>query len=590
MHEIDVCTVRSKWQHENDPTWLSEVEVMVANIIQKLLLLTNITIPAHISVEQIRRFKTLYSSIGLHCRYSSCKHQCVTYRSETERRKHELAHVRSYKCMECDFAERPFISRQDLRKHQEKYHMTTVDFAIPLQIRSLATNSLPPLRRKTQKLGVRNSNVGLSPIDQTFPNDLPTTISNAAIDVHQDPQATRTYAAMSKDLSLTVTYPRDDMETFGSGDLASTSCTEFVVAHKLESVDTPKAVHSPEICSITEATFPIGELIQTAAETSYDNPLRIDNIGESHHEPGTCNNKPSNDIGVGYVEDSAESILRFGDSDSNRESIESCVARYTRLAAIVHLQTHRKTDIDISIDDEVERIERCTSFGLCSEWDAYSSCLWNCWSYSIGSYFAATFANENAIPGISKEDIERRLVKLISEISTTVGNTFYAFLSSRTTFLPQEMIRFERAIKLDGDAAMDLPTFLEKFKMWGPKHLQEYHQRSMSKLHAYSDVDEDDVAHWLYNFIGKCIYNGLYVYHFPRGEYFQDSIRQERIRAHSDLWAYMLHLVHSDHKPVHRPVGIDVEGFTYYVLSLLCKNRRPTVMVKSLKEYLKPSK
>ena len=94
MHEIDKFTVRSKWQHENDPTWLSEVEVQVAKLIQKLLL-TNITIPANLSVDQIRRFKTLYSSIGLYCRYSSCKHQSVTYRSEIERRKHEVTHVRS---------------------------------------------------------------------------------------------------------------------------------------------------------------------------------------------------------------------------------------------------------------------------------------------------------------------------------------------------------------------------------------------------------------------------------------------------------------------------------------------------------------
>ena len=191
MHEIDTFTVRSKWQHENDPTWLSEVEVQVSKVIQKLVRLTNITIPAHVSVDQVRRFKTLYSSIGLYCRYSSCKHQSVTYRSEIERRKHEITHVRSYRCTECDFAERLFTSRQELRKHQEKYHMTTVDFVIPLQIRSLATKSLPPLRRKTQRLGARESSVHLSPIDQTSPNDLRTTVSNTRTDVHQNTDSQR---------------------------------------------------------------------------------------------------------------------------------------------------------------------------------------------------------------------------------------------------------------------------------------------------------------------------------------------------------------------------------------------------------------
>lgn len=255
MHEIDTFTVRSKWQHENDPTWLSEVEVQVAKLIQKLLL-TNITIPANISVDQIRRFKTLYGSVGLHCRYSSCKHQSVTYRSENERRKHELDHVRSYRCMECDFAERPFTSRQDLRRHQEKYHMTTVDFAIPLQIRSLAAKSLPPLRHKAQRLGARQSSAGLSPIDQTSPSDLRTTISNVMIDAHQNTQTTREYAARSKELDLTDTSELDDMETFGSADLASTSYTESVVPHKLESVGGLKAATPPKDLFHIRSKFP----------------------------------------------------------------------------------------------------------------------------------------------------------------------------------------------------------------------------------------------------------------------------------------------------------------------------------------------
>ena len=589
MHEIDVCTVRSKWQHENDPTWVSEVEVLVANIIQKLLLLTNITIPAHISVDQIRCFKTLYSSIGLHCRYSSCKHQCVTYRSESERRKHELDHVRSYRCMECDFAERPFTSRQDLRKHQEKYHTTTVDFAIPLQIRSLAAKNGPPLRRKTQRLGARQSTVGLSPIDQTSPNDLRTAISNTRIDAHQNTQTIREYAAMPKALGLTDTSERDDMETFGSADSASTSCTESVVAHKLESVRKLKVVHSPEICPISEARFPIGEPIQTATETSYENPLMIDHIGGSHREPNTCNKNPSEDMDVVHVENSTESILRLGDGDSEEASVESCVARCVRFAAKVHLENHGRPNTAISIDEEAGRIECCTPPGPHLEWRAHYSCLRDCWSNVIGPYVAATFANENAIPDISKEDTERRLVRLICEIGPMKTN-----MSSGTTFLPtflpQEMIRFERSIKLDGDALADLPTFLEKFNMWGPKHLKEYHQRSMSEMNAYLDVDEDDIAHWLYNYIGNHIYDGSYVHNFPEGKYFQDWIRHERKDAYYKLWIYMLSLVHPERYPNHRPVGIDVEGFTHYVLSMLCKERNPREIVKSLKEYLKPSK
>ena len=589
MHEIDTCTARSKWQNENDPTWLSEVEVLVANIIQKLLLLTDITIPAHISVDQIRRFKTLYSSVGLHCRYSSCKHHCVTYRSETERRKHELAHVRSYKCMECDFAERPFTSRQDLRKHQEKYHMTTVDFAIPLQIRSLAAKGLPPLRRKTQRLGARQSIVGLSPIDQTSPSDLRTRISKVMIDVHQNTQTTREYAAMPKHLHLTDTSERDDTETFGSADLALPSCTESVVAHRLESVDKPRAVHSSKRRSISEASYPIGGPIQTAPETSYENRLRIDHSGESRHELKTCNKNPFKNIDVDYVKNSTESIIQFEDGDSYREPVEVCVARYVRFAAKVHLEDHGLPGTAISIDKEAGKLQCLTQPEIYPKWDACQFGLRDCWSNFIGPYIAATFANENTLPGIGKEDTERRLLKLISEFGPMHLKTWYTVLGSRTIFLPQEMIRFERSIKLYGDALTDLPTFLENFNMWGPRHLKEYHQRSMSEMKAYLDVDEDDIAHWLYNYIKKRIHSGSYLRLIPEWNVIQD-IREERKDAHPELWAYILSLVNSNHQPVHRPVGIDVKEFAYYVLSLLCKTRTPTDIVESLKAYLKPSK
>lgn len=616
-------TVRSKWQHENDPTWLSEVEVQVAKTIQKLLLLTNITIPVHMNIDQIRRFKTLYSSVGLHCRYSSCKHQCVTYPSETERRNHELAHVRSYKCMECDFAGRPFTSRQDLRKHQEKYHMTAVDFAIPLQIRSLAAKSLPPLRRKTQRLGARGSSVGLSPIDQTSPSDLPTTTSNVRIDVHQDMQTisewavsnaqtikeyaysnahttsedagsdlhtTREYAATLKDLDLTDASERDNMETFGSADLASTSCTGSVVAHELESVRKLKAVHSPQNYSVSEASLPTGEPIQTATETSYENPLTIDHIGESHHKSSTCDKIPSEDMDVVPVENSTESIPRFGDDSSEGALVESCVGRCVRIAAEVHLKNHRRPPTAMSMDEEARRFRSCTPPGTQLETDAYFSCSRECWYNFMGPYVAATFADGNAIPGISKEDTETRLVDVICEIGTMAGNTFYAFLESSSKFLPQEMIRFERSIKLDGDAATDMPTFLVNLIKWGPTHLKEYYKRSMSNVNVYLGVDEDDIRNWMYDYIRKYIYNGAYVYCLPDGKYIQDWIRDERIHAHSELWTYIFRLVHLEHQPLHHPVGINVSGFAHYVISLVFKKRTPAEMVESLKEYLKPSK
>ena len=524
----------------------------------------------------------------------------MTYRSETELRKHEFTHVRSYKCMECDFAERPFTSRQDLRKHQAKYHMTSVDFAIPLQIRSLATKSIPPLRRKTQRLGFRESDVGLSPIDQTSPNDLRPIISNARIDAHRDPQTTRECAAAPKDLNLTDTSERNDIEVFNSADIVSTSCAESGVAHKLESVDKLKAIHSPEEFSMAEANFPTGEPIQTAPETPHDNSLRIDHIGKSRHEPNTSNKNPPKDIDVVHVDDSTESILTFEDGHSDVESVEFCVSHYVQLAAKVHLKNHG-IHTSRSTNEEARRIKGLSK-GFTKlkwepelEWETIFACARStCWSNLIGSYIDATFANQNAIPGISQGDTKERLVKMIDEIGAMTQNGCYAFLDSPTTFLPQEVIRFERAMKLDGDNGMDLPTFVEKYRMWGPKHLKEYYESSMSETSAYLDIMKKDIDHWLYNYIGPFLYYGTYLYRFPDCKYVLSWIRDDRRGKHTELWKYIIRLMRDDHRPgyhsCYHPVNIDVDKFAHYVLSLICKEGKPTEMVNSLKEYLEPSK
>ncbi len=583
-HKIHTCTVRSKWQHENDPTWLSDVEAQVATIIQRLLLLAKSTIPAHISVDQIRRFKTLYSSIGLHCRYSSCQPRCVTYGSENELRNHEFTHVRSYKCMECDFFERPFTSRQDLRKHQAKYHTASVDLAIPLQIRSLATKSLPPLRRKTQRLGIRESNVGLSPVDQPSPNDLHPPISNARIGAHQNPQTTREYVAKQKDLNLTDIPERNELETFNSADLVLTSCAEPGFAHKPEPVDKVKAVHFPNIISTSEPSFMIGEPMQTAPERSPDDSLRIDHIVESRHEPDTCNENPSKDIDVVHFENSTERILRFEDGHSDVESVESRVSRCVRLAAIVHRENCYYTGR--LVDEEALRIKSLTqvdpAVGIQLERDAGLSCVGTiCWSNLIGSYIDATFAIENAIPGISEADTEERLVRMICGIGE---NNPHAFLELRTRFLPQEMIRFERAMKLDGDTGTDLPTFMTNFRMWGPQHLKDYYERSMSVTSEYLDIEEEDIDDWFYNCIRPSLSHDSHLCDVTDGLFAQRWVRARRRDAHSELSKHILDLV--DFYPVH----VDDYNFYQYILSLLCKERKPTEMVKCLKKFFKSRK
>ena len=273
---------------------------------------------------------------------------------------------------------------------------------------------------------------------------------------------------MSKALDPTDTSERDE---FGSADLASTSYTESAVAHKLESVGGLKAVTPPKICSISKASSPTGEPIQTATTTSHENPLTIDHIGKSHHESSTCNKNPAEDIDVVYVENSTKSILGFEDGVLERISVESWVTDCVRFAVNFHTINHGLPHNTISMDDEARRFRFCTPPEAQRESDAYYSCSRACWYNSIGPYIAATFANESAIPGISKEDTERRLKELIRKISKMGRDISHRFLKPPTRFLPQEMIRFERSINDD---------FWKTFNMWGPKHLKERYQSSMS--------------------------------------------------------------------------------------------------------------
>ena len=482
--------------------------------------------------------------------------------------------------MECDFAGKAFISMQGLRKHQAKYHMISVDLAIPLQIRSLATKSIPPLRRKTQRLGIREVNVGLTPAFNT---------RSAA---HQGPQTIREYAAAPNDLNLTNTSERNDTDASNSADLVSTSCAESGIAHTLESGNKLKAVHFPRICSMSEASLPVGEPMQTVPETSHDNSPGIDPVVKTRQESNTSNKNPPKDIDAFHVFDSAESILRSVGIHLERQSVESCVFNYVQLAAKVHLKNHGISGV--YSDEEDKEARRIWGFIVGHnpdetqlEWRAIYSCsLSHCWSNFIGSYIDATFADENAIPGISERDIGERLAHLICGIGAMAEN--YAFPDLRTKFLPQEMIRFEHAMSHYGDAGTGLRTFKDKFRLWGPQRLKDYVERSLWT--EYLDVEEKDIYDWLYNYIREFSHDGSYLYRIADEWRIQSWVQERRKDAYPMLWFYIYNTFHLDKHPVYHLLNIEADQLAHYILSLLCKEINPTEMVKSLKEFLKPSK
>ena len=138
--------VRMQWQIENDPTYLPQIEVQVSAVIQELLNIPEASMPEKITTDGFRRFKTLYKSLGITCRYSICRFRETVFYSESDRVGHETTHTRAYKCPDCDFSTRDFATKSSLHKHQEKYHMQPEDFQIPKQAGGGSTLTTTPPR------------------------------------------------------------------------------------------------------------------------------------------------------------------------------------------------------------------------------------------------------------------------------------------------------------------------------------------------------------------------------------------------------------------------------------------------------------
>lgn len=123
-----------KWERDNDPTYLSHIQVRVASVVQDILQIPEAHVPEHITVRALQPFKESYKNFSITCRYSICRYQENVFHSEKDRDTHESTHIRAYKCPDCDFYARGFATKRNLSKHQERYHMHTEDFQLPEQI------------------------------------------------------------------------------------------------------------------------------------------------------------------------------------------------------------------------------------------------------------------------------------------------------------------------------------------------------------------------------------------------------------------------------------------------------------------------
>lgn len=145
-----------------------------------------------------------------------------------------------------------------------------------------------------------------------------------------------------------------------------------------------------------------------------------------------------------------------------------------------------------------------------------------------------------------------------------------------------------------GDAGMALSTFKDTLRLWGPQRLEDYVERSLSM--GLPGVEEKHMYDWLCIYTREFSSDGSYLYRLADEWRIQDWVQEgrndqeRRKERYPNLWLYIFKLLQINDDPVYDAVNIDYYQVTHYVLSLLCKERQPTEMVKSLKEYLKQSK
>ena len=125
MSNFDSVDAQQQWKLQADETYLSLIENRLLDFIKRILMMDPSALPLHIEESEYVNF---ISRLNFPCRFRECNH---SYYAMKDRDAHEISHMPSFPCLQCDFAERGFRSRKDLEKHTRKYHMSAEDFEIP---------------------------------------------------------------------------------------------------------------------------------------------------------------------------------------------------------------------------------------------------------------------------------------------------------------------------------------------------------------------------------------------------------------------------------------------------------------------------
>ena len=123
--DFESLKAQEHWQLRQDETYLSLIDQRLRGFTERLLEMDNSALPPHVDKDDHRAFIARFL---FPCRAHYCPQ---AFKSSRERDCHEVSHVRSFLCLQCDFAPRGFRSKEALKKHTERYHMSAADFEVP---------------------------------------------------------------------------------------------------------------------------------------------------------------------------------------------------------------------------------------------------------------------------------------------------------------------------------------------------------------------------------------------------------------------------------------------------------------------------
>jgi hypothetical protein len=123
--ELPSSEDQRKWALQADESYLTLIDNILREITEGLLRLEISRLPSHISAKDFEQFSSRYR---FKCGFHNCN---LEFGSARLRHEHEITHIPSFPCEQCDFSGRGFRSRGQLERHKKLYHLSLSDVNVP---------------------------------------------------------------------------------------------------------------------------------------------------------------------------------------------------------------------------------------------------------------------------------------------------------------------------------------------------------------------------------------------------------------------------------------------------------------------------